>query len=223
MEISAPYLGRAIRCARRPWRPLHFARRRGAYRGGANGHTDPWTSPGTTACSSLPMDSRRSYRATPSFTRRRRPSPPGTSTSTWTRSRPPAPARYFSRGWRLTGSPSQPGHIPGSGFGRIARERRRYWQTLEKSQEANLPGIDLSRGVYILRHTRKPPIFRRRSGEDNSSITPKSLWTSDCEEWIGWSTKTLPSTCSEPRARRTWRRSQRLAGGGIDSGLTRVL
>src|ERR671911_478472 len=39
------------------------------------------------------------------------------------------------------------GHIPGSGFGRIARDAGgRYWQTLEKSREADLPGIDLSRG-----------------------------------------------------------------------------
>jgi len=39
------------------------------------------------------------------------------------------------------------GHIPGSGFGRIARDAGgRYWQTLEKSQEADLPDIDLSRG-----------------------------------------------------------------------------
>ena len=42
------------------------------------------------------------------------------------------------------------GHIPGSGFGRIVRDGgeagRRYWQTLEKEQEVELPGIDLSRG-----------------------------------------------------------------------------
>jgi glyoxylase-like metal-dependent hydrolase (beta-lactamase superfamily II) len=41
------------------------------------------------------------------------------------------------------------GHIPGSGFGRVVRDReeqgRRYWLTLEKEQEADLPGIDLSR------------------------------------------------------------------------------
>ena len=41
------------------------------------------------------------------------------------------------------------GHIPGSGFGRIARDgggsRRRYWQSLETGQRADLPGIDLSR------------------------------------------------------------------------------
>jgi glyoxylase-like metal-dependent hydrolase (beta-lactamase superfamily II) len=40
------------------------------------------------------------------------------------------------------------GHIPGSGFGRIAREggERRYWQSLETGQETDLSGIDLSRG-----------------------------------------------------------------------------
>ena len=39
------------------------------------------------------------------------------------------------------------GHIPGSGFGRIARDGgRRYWQTLENAERADLPGIDLSRG-----------------------------------------------------------------------------
>ena len=39
------------------------------------------------------------------------------------------------------------GHIPGSGFGRIARHGgRRYWQTLETERESDLPGIDLSRG-----------------------------------------------------------------------------
>jgi len=42
------------------------------------------------------------------------------------------------------------GHIPGSGFGRIVRDGgeagRRYWLTLEKEQEVDLPGIDLSRG-----------------------------------------------------------------------------
>ncbi len=42
------------------------------------------------------------------------------------------------------------GHIPGSGFGRIVRDGgeagRRYWQTLKKEQEVDLPGIDLSRG-----------------------------------------------------------------------------
>ena len=41
------------------------------------------------------------------------------------------------------------GHIPGSGFGRVVRDGgeqgRRYWLTLEKEQEADLPGIDLSR------------------------------------------------------------------------------
>jgi hypothetical protein len=39
------------------------------------------------------------------------------------------------------------GHIPGSGFGRIAHDAGgRYWQTLEKGQDADIPGIDLSRG-----------------------------------------------------------------------------
>jgi glyoxylase-like metal-dependent hydrolase (beta-lactamase superfamily II) len=42
------------------------------------------------------------------------------------------------------------GHIPGSGFGRIVREGgedgRRYWLALEKGQETDLPGMDLSRG-----------------------------------------------------------------------------
>jgi glyoxylase-like metal-dependent hydrolase (beta-lactamase superfamily II) len=39
------------------------------------------------------------------------------------------------------------GHIPGSGFGRIARDGGgRYWQTLEAQQETDPPGIDLSRG-----------------------------------------------------------------------------
>ncbi len=43
------------------------------------------------------------------------------------------------------------GHIPGSGFGRIAREReeprRRYWQTLGTPEAGDLaPGIDLFRG-----------------------------------------------------------------------------
>ena len=39
------------------------------------------------------------------------------------------------------------GHIPGSGFGRIARDGGgRYWQTLEAQQGTDLPGIDLSRG-----------------------------------------------------------------------------
>jgi glyoxylase-like metal-dependent hydrolase (beta-lactamase superfamily II) len=43
------------------------------------------------------------------------------------------------------------GHIPGSGFGRIVRgegqEGRRYWQTLESSQDAeDLSRIDVSRG-----------------------------------------------------------------------------
>jgi glyoxylase-like metal-dependent hydrolase (beta-lactamase superfamily II) len=38
------------------------------------------------------------------------------------------------------------GHIPGSGFGRIARDGGgRYWQTLETGREPGLPGIDLSR------------------------------------------------------------------------------
>jgi glyoxylase-like metal-dependent hydrolase (beta-lactamase superfamily II) len=39
------------------------------------------------------------------------------------------------------------GHIPGSGFGRIARDAGgRYWQTFDESQQKDLPGIDLSRG-----------------------------------------------------------------------------
>jgi glyoxylase-like metal-dependent hydrolase (beta-lactamase superfamily II) len=39
------------------------------------------------------------------------------------------------------------GHIPGSGFGRIARDGGgRYWQTLEDAKNVDLPGIDLSRG-----------------------------------------------------------------------------
>jgi len=42
------------------------------------------------------------------------------------------------------------GHIPGSGFGRIARDggesKRRHWQALEIDRRADLPGIDLSRG-----------------------------------------------------------------------------
>jgi len=42
------------------------------------------------------------------------------------------------------------GHIPGSGFGRVVHDGRedgrRYWLTLEKRQETDLPGIDLSRG-----------------------------------------------------------------------------
>jgi hypothetical protein len=44
------------------------------------------------------------------------------------------------------------GHIPGSGFGRIVRERgeqgRRYWQTLETTADAEdlRSGIDLFRG-----------------------------------------------------------------------------
>jgi len=39
------------------------------------------------------------------------------------------------------------GHIPGSGFGRIARDAGvRYWRTLESGRESDLPGIDLSRG-----------------------------------------------------------------------------
>ncbi len=42
------------------------------------------------------------------------------------------------------------GHIPGSGFGRVVRDGgedgRRYWLALEKRQETDLPGIDLSRG-----------------------------------------------------------------------------
>jgi len=42
------------------------------------------------------------------------------------------------------------GHIPGSGFGRIARDggesKRRHWQALEIGRRADLPGIDLSRG-----------------------------------------------------------------------------
>lgn len=39
------------------------------------------------------------------------------------------------------------GHIPGSGFGRIVSDARgRYWQTLDKSQETDLSGVDLSRG-----------------------------------------------------------------------------
>src|SRR5215203_5287004 len=39
------------------------------------------------------------------------------------------------------------GHIPGSGFGRIARDAGgRHWQTLDESQGMDLSGIDLSRG-----------------------------------------------------------------------------
>ena len=42
------------------------------------------------------------------------------------------------------------GHLPSSGFGRIARDGgdsgRRYWQTLESERETDIPGIDLSRG-----------------------------------------------------------------------------
>jgi glyoxylase-like metal-dependent hydrolase (beta-lactamase superfamily II) len=39
------------------------------------------------------------------------------------------------------------GHIPGSGFGRIARDAGgRHWQTFDESQGMDLPGIDLSRG-----------------------------------------------------------------------------
>ena len=42
------------------------------------------------------------------------------------------------------------GHIPGSGFGRIAREKgepgRRYWQTLETDAEDLRSGIDAFRG-----------------------------------------------------------------------------
>ena len=39
------------------------------------------------------------------------------------------------------------GHIPGSGFGRIASDGGgRYWQTLESERKTDLPGIDLSRG-----------------------------------------------------------------------------
>ena len=39
------------------------------------------------------------------------------------------------------------GHIPGSGFGRIARDAGvRYWQTLKGGRQSDLPGIDLSRG-----------------------------------------------------------------------------
>jgi glyoxylase-like metal-dependent hydrolase (beta-lactamase superfamily II) len=39
------------------------------------------------------------------------------------------------------------GHIPGSGFGRIARDGGgRYWQRLEDAKSVDLPGIDLSRG-----------------------------------------------------------------------------
>jgi glyoxylase-like metal-dependent hydrolase (beta-lactamase superfamily II) len=39
------------------------------------------------------------------------------------------------------------GHIPGSGFGRIARDDGgRYWHTLEVGQGTDLPGIDMSRG-----------------------------------------------------------------------------
>jgi glyoxylase-like metal-dependent hydrolase (beta-lactamase superfamily II) len=39
------------------------------------------------------------------------------------------------------------GHIPGSGFGRIARDAGgRHWQTFDESQGLDLPGIDLSRG-----------------------------------------------------------------------------
>jgi hypothetical protein len=38
-----------------------------------------------------------------------------------------------------------------------------------------------------LRHTGETTEFPvRRSGEDNPFITPKSLRTSDCEEWIWW-------------------------------------
>ena len=36
-----------------------------------------------------------------------------------------------------------------------------------------------------MRHASETAEFPvRRSGEDNSFITPKSLGTSDCEEWI---------------------------------------
>jgi glyoxylase-like metal-dependent hydrolase (beta-lactamase superfamily II) len=39
------------------------------------------------------------------------------------------------------------GHIPGSGFGRVACDGGgRYWQTLDIPESTNLPGIDLSRG-----------------------------------------------------------------------------
>ena len=36
-----------------------------------------------------------------------------------------------------------------------------------------------------MRHTGETTEFQvRRGGEDNTSITPKSLMTPDCEEWI---------------------------------------